>query len=81
MYIKFEFNVFSYKLRYSRYCYFEYRKEKTQQDVFECLISAFKQTGGVPKEIFGTPMLAQAILERLLHHSHVISIKGEDCLD
>lgn len=48
---KFEFNVFSYKLGYSRYCYFEYRKEKTQQDVFECLISAFKQTGGVPKEI------------------------------
>ena len=29
------------------------------------------------QEIFGTPMLAQAILDRLLHHSHVISIKGE----
>lgn len=28
-------------------------------------------------EIFGTPILAQAILDRLLHHSHVISIKGE----
>jgi transposase len=47
----FEFNVFNYKLGFSRYCYFEYRKEKTQQDVFECLISAFKETGGVPKEI------------------------------
>jgi DNA replication protein DnaC len=29
------------------------------------------------QEIFGTPMLAQAILDRLLYHSHVISIKGE----
>lgn len=29
------------------------------------------------QEIFGTPMLAQAILDRLLHHSHVISIKGK----
>ncbi|KLO21990.1 ATP-binding protein [Marinitoga sp. 1197] len=28
-------------------------------------------------EIFGSPVLAQAILDRLLHHSHVISIKGE----
>lgn len=27
-------------------------------------------------EIFGTPTLANAILDRLLHHSHVISIKG-----
>ena len=29
------------------------------------------------QEIFGSPVLAQAILDRLLHHSHVISIKGE----
>nr|WP_072865938.1 ATP-binding protein [Marinitoga sp. 1154] len=28
-------------------------------------------------EIFGSPVLAQAILDRLLHHSHVISIKGD----
>jgi DNA replication protein DnaC len=28
-------------------------------------------------EIFGSPVLAQAILDRLLHHSHIISIKGE----
>ncbi|WP_205098820.1 ATP-binding protein, partial [Marinitoga litoralis] len=26
--------------------------------------------------IFGSPILAQAILDRLLHHSHIISIKG-----
>ena len=26
--------------------------------------------------IFGTPTLASAILDRLLHHSHVINIKG-----
>jgi len=45
------FNVFSYKLSNSRYCYFEYRKSKTQRDLIECLINAFKYTGGVPKEI------------------------------
>ncbi|MBM7559397.1 ATP-binding protein, partial [Marinitoga litoralis] len=28
-------------------------------------------------EIFGSAVLAQAILDRLLHHSHIISIKGE----
>ncbi len=44
-------NVFNYKLGNSRYCNFEYRKTKTQQDVFECLISSFKSTGGVPSEI------------------------------
>lgn len=44
-------NVFNYKLGNSRYCHFEYRKTRTQQDVFECLIAAFKTTGGVPEEI------------------------------
>ena len=48
---EFIINVFSYKLGNSRYCSFEYRRHKTQQDVFECLINAFKQTGGVPEEI------------------------------
>ncbi|WP_369799926.1 ATP-binding protein [Thermosipho sp. 1063] len=28
-------------------------------------------------EIFGSPVLSQAILDRLLHHSHVILIKGK----
>ena len=27
-------------------------------------------------EIFGSPTIANAILDRLLHHSHIISIKG-----
>jgi DNA replication protein DnaC len=27
-------------------------------------------------EVFGSATLANAILDRLLHHSHVISIKG-----
>ncbi|QTA37559.1 IS21 family transposase [Thermosipho ferrireducens] len=48
---EFVVNVFNYKLGYSRYCYFEYRQSKTQQDIFECLINAFKATGGVPQEI------------------------------
>ena len=28
------------------------------------------------EEIFGDPVIATAILDRLLHHSHVVSIKG-----
>ena len=48
---EFIINVFSYKLCNSRYCHFEYKKHRTQQDVFDSLIKAFKQTGGVPKEI------------------------------
>ena len=47
----FNFNVFSFKLGNSRYVYFEYRKEKTREDVFECLINAFKFIGGIPEEI------------------------------
>lgn len=47
----FNFNVFSFKLGNSRYVYYEYRTEKTREDVFECLINAFKFIGGVPKEI------------------------------
>lgn len=44
-------NVFNFKLGFSRYCYFELRETKTQQDLFECLINAFKTIGGVPKSI------------------------------
>lgn len=47
----FNFNVFSYKLGNSRYCCFIYKKNRTQQDLFESLIECFKMTGGVPKEI------------------------------
>ena len=47
----FNFNVFSFKLGNSRYVYYEYRKEKTREDLFECLINAFKFIGGVPEEI------------------------------
>lgn len=48
---EFIINVFNYKLGNSRYCHFEYKKHRTQQDVFDSLIKAFKETGGVPKEI------------------------------
>ena len=47
----YNFNVFSFKLGNSRYVYYEYRLEKTREDVFECLINAFKFIGGVPEEI------------------------------
>ena len=47
----FTFQVFDYKLGYSRYPLFIYKLYKTRQDVFDCLIASFKATGGVPKEI------------------------------
>lgn len=47
----FTFQVFNYKLGYSRYPVFTYKLYKTRQDVFDCLIRTFKMTGGVPKEI------------------------------
>ena len=47
----FTFQVFDYKLGYSRYPLFIYKLFKTRQDVFDCLITSFKATGGVPKEI------------------------------
>lgn len=47
----FTFQVFDYKLGYSRYPIFIYKLYKTRHDVFDCLISSFKATGGVPKEI------------------------------
>ena len=47
----FTFQVFDYKLGYSRYPVFTYKLYKTRQDVFDCLISSFKATGGVPREI------------------------------
>ena len=47
----FTFQVFDYKLGYSRYTQFIYKLYKTRQDVFDCLIASFKATGGVPREI------------------------------
>jgi len=47
----FTFQVFDYKLGYSRYPIFIYKLFKTRQDVFDCLIASFKATGGVPREI------------------------------
>ncbi len=47
----FTFQVFDYKLGYSRYPVFTYKLYKMRQDVFDCLIASFKATGGVPREI------------------------------
>ena len=47
----FTFQVFDYKLGYSRYPVFTYKLYKTRQDVFDCLIASFQATGGVPREI------------------------------
>lgn len=48
---KFTFQVFDYKLGYSRYPIFTYKLYRTRQDVFDCLIASFQATGGVPREI------------------------------
>jgi DNA replication protein DnaC len=29
--------------------------------------------------VFGDPVVATAILDRLLHHSHIITIRGDSC--
>jgi transposase len=47
----FTFQVFDYKLGYSRYPIFTYKLYKTRQDVIDCLIASFRATGGVPREI------------------------------
>ena len=47
----FTFQVFDYKLGYSRYPIFTYKLYKTRQDVIDCLIASFKAAGGVPREI------------------------------
>ncbi len=49
--VAYTFNVFNYKLGNSRYCHFTYKTNRTRQDVFDCLIAAFKSAGGVPKEL------------------------------
>ncbi len=47
----FEINIFLYILGYSRIKYFEITENKNQKTLFNCLINAFKYTGGVPQEI------------------------------
>jgi DNA replication protein DnaC len=41
------------------------------------IILTANQSFGQWAEIFGDPIVATAILDRLLHHSHVINIKGD----
>ena len=41
------------------------------------LLITSNQPVGAWGEVFGDPILATAILDRLLHHSHVVTIKGE----
>lgn len=47
-----------------------YRYEKSS------IIMTSNKSFGEWEEIFGDPVIATAILDRLLHHSHVINIKG-----
>lgn len=47
----FTFQILGYKFGYSRYCQLFYKITKSRQDVLDCLIKAFKATGGVPQEI------------------------------
>lgn len=65
----FTFQVFDYKLGYSRYPIFTYKLYKTRQDVFDCLIASFKATGGVPREILFDNMASVVDLKG--NHRHV----------
>ena len=65
----FTFQVFDYKLGYSRYPVFTYKLYKTRQDVFDCLIASFKATGGVPREILFDNMASVVDLKG--NHRHI----------
>ncbi len=65
----FTFQVFDYKLGYSRYPIFIYKLYKTRQDVFDCLIASFKETGGVPREILFDNMASVVDLKG--NHRHI----------
>ena len=65
----FTFQVFDYKLGYSRYPIFTYKLYKTRQDVFDCLIASFKATGGVPREILFDNMASVVDLKG--NHRHI----------
>jgi len=47
----FKFNILTTTLGYSRMHKFTYSKSKTKEDVFRCLIEAFKYYGGVTKRL------------------------------
>jgi len=79
--------VFDYKLGHSRYCHFGYMPiDFDSANLFFQLIAKRYErnctiiTTNTPfsklGEIFGSPTLANAVLDRLLHHSQIISIKG-----
>ncbi|EOT26264.1 IS21 family transposase [Enterococcus saccharolyticus] len=46
------FNIFLYVLGYSRYKYLDLTFDRKQDTLFNCLIEAFKLSGGVPTEIW-----------------------------
>lgn len=48
---KYTINVFHLLLKYSRYSYLQLTISKDRENVFGCLINAFKAFGGVPKRI------------------------------
>ncbi len=65
----FTFQVFDYKLGYSRYPVFTYKLYKTRQDVFDCLIASIKATGGVPREILFDNM--PTVVDLKGNHRHI----------
>lgn len=48
----FTFNIFLYVLSYSRLKFITVRFDRRQDTLFECLVEAFRSTGGVPREIW-----------------------------
>lgn len=56
-----KFNIFNLELGYSRYNCIYYSRYKEQNDVFRCMIRAFKRIGGVPCQIVFDNMSTVAI--------------------
>jgi DNA replication protein DnaC len=54
------------------------KKDYINSDTQNYLYSLITTNSNFSKwpDIFGSPTIANAILDRLLHHSHIVSIKG-----
>lgn len=55
------FNIFNLELGYSRYNAIYYSRFKEQNDVFRCMIKAFRRIGGIPSEIVFDNMSTAAV--------------------
>lgn len=76
-------SIFLIVLGNSRMKYIELTIDQTQSTLFRCMTNAFRYFEGTTNmpfsrwgEVFSDNALASAVLDRLLHYSHIIRITG-----